>query len=182
MCSYFLNEFLIWISQQKTLICTMVGPFSTLSTKKKNNRKKKKKSNYHYMQNAWSMDFISWFFSHVSQLEFMLLASLPQKWPGRVRRHNEGGRGGPSTSTGTSICLNAGRQGCQRRAMSRRVHSFCDHAEGDSHWLCAVWHRITGERKGQGQTSRKRGKKKKMRIVQGSRDKQRLDVCVFNIY
>lgn len=27
---------------------------------------------YHNMQNSWSMDFISWFFTHVSQLKFIL--------------------------------------------------------------------------------------------------------------
>lgn len=26
---------------------------------------------------------------------------------------------------------------------------FCEHAEGDRHWLCAVWHRTTAETKGQ---------------------------------
>lgn len=32
--------------------------------------------NYHPMQNAWSIDFISGFLTHVNHLEFMLLASL----------------------------------------------------------------------------------------------------------
>lgn len=59
------------------------------------------------------MDFISWFFTHVSQLEFMLLASLPVGWPGRGEGDNEGGC--PSTTNGRSSGPNAGGQGCQWR-------------------------------------------------------------------
>lgn len=40
------------------------------------------------MQDAWSMDFISWFFTHVSQSEFITLASLS----GRGGRTGRGGR------------------------------------------------------------------------------------------
>lgn len=37
-----------------------------------------KSSNYLNMQNAWSMDFISWLLTHVNLLEFTLLASLAE--------------------------------------------------------------------------------------------------------
>lgn len=69
--------------------------------------------NYHPMQNAWSMDFISGFFTHVNQLEFMLLASLPVGWWGWGGGDNEGGC--PSTTSRRSSGPNAGRQGCQWR-------------------------------------------------------------------
>lgn len=104
--------------------------------------------NYHPMQNAWSMDFISGYFTHVSQLEFMLLASLPV---GRQRRGGGDNEGGcPSTTSRRSSGPNAGRQGCHVETLSGRVCCFCDHAEGDRHWLCAVWHRITAERERSG--------------------------------
>lgn len=106
--------------------------------------------NYQPMQNAWSMDFISWFFTHVSQLVFMLLASLPVGWPGRGGGDNEGERMSQyhQQKTKWPKCRETG---LPVETLSGRVHCLCDHAEGDRHWLCAVWHRITAERKGQGQ-------------------------------
>lgn len=67
--------------------------------------------NYHSMQNAWSMDFISWFFTHVRQLVFMLLASLPVGWSGWGSGDNEGGC--PRTTNRRSSGPNTGRQGWQ---------------------------------------------------------------------
>lgn len=105
--------------------------------------------NYHPMQNAWSMDFISGFFTHVSQLEFTLLASHPVDCWGRGGGDNEGAC--PSTTSRRSSGPNVGRQGCTWRPCQGVSTVFCDHAEGDRHWLCAVWHRIWAETKGQGQ-------------------------------
>lgn len=64
------------------------------------------------------------FSTHVSQLEFMLLASFSGKRPEWIRRHNEGGWESHFTSGRTCASLNAGRQGCQWTPVSGRVPLF----------------------------------------------------------
>lgn len=102
--------------------------------------------NYRHMQNAWSMDFIPWLPTHVSQLEFILLASLPEEWRGWVRGHNEEG-GVPYLQWNLKLskCRETGLP-VETSVTEGRL--FFDNAEGDRHWLCAVWHGITGEGKG----------------------------------
>lgn len=55
-----------------------------------------------------------------------------------------------NTPNGGSSGPKSRETGLPAETPSGRVHCACDRAEGDRHWLCAVWHRITAERKRSG--------------------------------
>lgn len=96
------------------------------------------------MQNAWSMDFIPWISTHVSQLKFILLESLPVGWWGWDRGHIKEGYPIPPMELQF-----AQMQGDRAASSVTEGGQLFDNAEGDRHWLCTVLYGITGEGKGQ---------------------------------